>query len=62
MKQEIDVTDDFFVTAQTAGCAAANDVGVGAEPLEDGVGKVEGSTDVVVRGVVPAELNALENF
>ena len=50
------------MAAQAAGGAAANDVGVGAELLKDGVGKVEGSTDVVVRGVVSAELDAFENF
>ena len=60
--EEVDVADDFLVAAQAAGGAAADDVGMGAELLKDGFGKVEGGANVVVRGVVAAELNTLEDF
>ena len=60
--EEVDVADDFLVAAQTPGGAAAYDIGVGAELLEDRFGEIDGGADVVVRGVVAAELDALEDF
>lgn len=50
------------MAAQAAGGAAADDAGVRAELLEDRIGEVEGGADVMVRGVVSAELDAFEDF
>ena len=60
--EKVDVADNFLVTAEAAGGAAADDIGMDTELLEDGFGKVEGGTDVVVRGVVAAEFNAFKDF
>jgi 3' terminal RNA ribose 2'-O-methyltransferase Hen1 len=56
--EEVDVTNNFFVAAQTAGGTAADDIGVLAEIFEEGFGGDHGVAEEMARGVLAAELDA----
>lgn len=58
--QKVQVANDFLAAAETAGGAAANDIGMLAEEVEEGFGRVPGVKQEVLTGVLPAALDALE--
>jgi hypothetical protein len=60
--EEIDVADDLLGTAQAAGAAAADDIGMAAESVEDRFGGSERGAEMMFRGVGAAERDAFTNF
>ena len=60
--QQIDVADDLLATAQAARRAATHHVGMAAQAVQDRFRHGQGVAQQMARGVLAAELDALQNL
>ena len=59
--EQVNVADDFLASAQTAGFARPNHVGMRAQVVEDGFSGEQGIVEVMFRGIRAAAIDAFAN-